>query len=87
MNTNINISKLAEAIGYNELTGSESIMMHKSTGDFALVPAGKVSAREAQGWVECVSPETLEKMGIVGETSDDGMEEANLIAGWMSAQA
>lgn len=87
MNTTININKLAEAIGYNDLTGSESIMMHKASGDFALVSDDKVSAREAQGWVECVSAATLDSLGITGETSDDGQAEAATIAEWMAAQA
>lgn len=86
MNTTININKLAEAIGYNEISATQSIMMHKSSGDFAIVEESKLAAREAQGWVECVSAATLESLGIQGDTSDDGMEEANIIYGWMSVQ-
>lgn len=87
MTTTINIKSLAEAIAYSEISGTESIMMHKSTGEFALVPSARVAAREAQGWAECVSPETLDALGISGETSDDGMEEAGKIIAWMQQQA
>ena len=86
MNTEINISKLAESIGYSEVTGNECVMIHKKSGDFALVSNDKASAREAQGWVECVSASTLDSLGIAGDTSDDGLTEAKVIAEWMAKQ-
>jgi hypothetical protein len=85
--TDINTSKLAEAIGYNEINAGDCIMIHKNSGDFSIVTEEKVSARNAQGWTECVSAATLDTLGLIGETSDDGEAEAVKLAEWMKAQA
>lgn len=82
----INISKLEAAIGYSEITSDDCIMIHKNTGEFAIVNSNKVSARFQQGWTECVSTATLDSLGLIGETSDDGVVESTIIAKWMREQ-
>lgn len=78
---------LASAIEYNQVREGDTIMVKKNNGEFALVEANHINARNNQGWTEAVSFDTLEQLGIVGETSDDGQAEAAKIVEWMKAQA
>lgn len=94
MNTPANIlnsatltATIAEAVGYNEIQPGTCLMVKLNDGTFELVPADRINARRNQGWIECVSSDTLTGLGIVGETSDEGLEEATKIADWMRAQA
>ena len=78
---------IAEAVEYNEVREGDAIMVKKNSGEFALVQSGHINARNHQGWTEAVSFETLEQLGVVGETSKDGQVEAIKIIEWMKAQA
>lgn len=39
-----------------------------------------------QGWIECVSADTLVNLLGVGETTDDGLVEGEKVANWMKSQ-
>ena len=78
---------IAEAIRYNEVREGDAIMVKKNSGEFSLIEAKNINARNNQGWAEAVSYDTLEALGVVGETSDDGQAEAAKIVEWMRAQA
>ncbi len=78
---------IAEAIKYNEVREGDAIMVKKNSGEFSLIESKNINARNNQGWAECVSYETMEELGIKGETTDDGQAEAAKIVEWMRAQA
>lgn len=78
---------IAEAVAYNEVGNGTALMIHNNSHEFQLVSADRIRARVAQGWSEAVSYATLVSLGVNGETSDDGMEEAAKIAAWMREQA
>lgn len=80
------VNNIAEAVAYNFIEKGDVLMVHKN-GDFSKVSQDKVAGRKYQGWVECLSTETLEQLiGIDVETSSDGVKEAEVIANWMRNQ-
>ena len=81
------IANIASAVEYNHIHTDTVLMVKINDGSFELVPANRINARTAQGWVEAVSAATMEQLGLVGETSDDGIAEAEKIATWMRTQA
>jgi hypothetical protein len=87
INSPATIAAIAEAVGYGEINSGNAIMYKANTNEWALVEGGKVAARTAQGWVEAVSAATIDSLGLIGETSDEGTEEAGKIVEWMKSQA
>ena len=78
---------LAETLSYCILT-NQCLMIHKNNHGFALVSPDKVSARMYQGFVECVSNETLcSLLGTCIELSPDGEKEFEIVNNWMAQQA
>lgn len=87
LNSNSLNATIAEAVGYNHIESGTALMVKINDASFELVPSGRVNARTAQGWVEAVSAATMDQLGLVGETSDDGIAEAEKIVTWMRQQA
>ena len=80
-------SDLADVLGYGEITGSESLMIHKNSNEFKLASQDRVGYMLAnQGWVECVSADTLVSILGIGETTDEGLVEGEKVANWMKSQ-
>ncbi len=80
-------SKISEAVGYGEINSGDAIMYKSNSDEWALVPSSKIAARSAQGWIQAVSPETLDALSLIGETSDEGDVEASKLVEWMKSQA
>ena len=78
------VEDIAGAIGYSFIKG-HSILVHKKSGDFKKADADSIGYMVAnQGWIECVSAETLKNLlGFDVKTSDDGLVEAEKIVAWM----
>ena len=80
-------SDLADVLGYGEITGKESLMIHKNSNEFKLVGQDRVSYMVTnQGWIECVSADTLGSILGIGETTDEGLIEGEKVANWMKSQ-
>jgi len=80
-------SNLADVLGFGEITGNESLMVHKNSGELKLASQDRVNHMVSnQGWIECVSADTLVNLLGVGETTDDGLVEGEKVANWMKSQ-
>lgn len=81
------VANIAGAVGYNEITGNESLLVHINSGEFKMVGQDRVGYMVSnQGWTECVSRDNMVNILGLGETTDDGMIEGEKIAAWMRAQ-
>ena len=80
-------ANIAGAVGYSEITGDESLLVHINSGEFKMVGQDRVGYMVSnQGWTECVSRDNMVSILGLGETSDDGMIEGEKIATWMRTQ-
>lgn len=78
-------TRVASAIEYNYVEKGDVLMVNNK-GEFAKVEADRVSGRKFQGWVECMCAENLESAIGLGDTSEDGLAEADKIINWMREQ-
>ena len=80
-------SNLADVLGFGEITGNESLMVHKNSGELKLASQDRVNHMVSnQGWIECVSADTLGSILGIGETTDEGLIEGEKVANWMKSQ-
>jgi hypothetical protein len=89
LNSKTLASDIADVLDGAIIDGSESILVHKNSGDFKLVTTDRVGYMVSnQGWTECVANDTLVQiLGNQHEVSDGGMEEGDKVAEWMRAQS
>lgn len=80
------IANIAAAVEYNVINSGDCLMLHLKDAHFSLAPAPKIAGKKHQGYIECVSSDTLESLVGLGETSNDGLKEAAIIAEWMKSQ-